>query len=235
MSEKVNIHAIEHPALSGLLKRHIPGARAELQQVPGATGIALYLLNADYPQQDLSPEQMEAVLNYPAYWAFCWASGQVLAGYLRENPGLVVGKRVLDFGSGSGVAGIAAALLGAAEVVACDIDPDALAASAANAEVNRAQLALRDDYDRCEGDFDVILVADVLYDRENLAWLDTFCARAPLVIVADSRIRDFRHPRYRRVGQWQSNTLPDLDESQEFRRVTIYAGGRYSTRLVNDA
>ena len=229
MSEKVNIDVIEHPGLSSLLERHIPGARAELQRLPGDAGIGLYLLNADYPQQELSPEQMHAVLNYPAYWAFCWASGQVLADYLAHNPSLVAGKRILDFGCGSGVAGIAAAKAGAAEVVACDIDPDALAASAANAEVNGVHLALQDDYDHCEGDFDVILVADVLYDRANLPWLDTFCERAPLVIVADSRIRDFRHPGYRRVGQWDSNTLPDLDESPEFRRVTIYAGRGYST------
>src|SRR5204863_7377462 len=35
------------------------------------------------------------------------------------------GDRVLDVGSGSGILSIAAALLGAAMVVACDLDPEA--------------------------------------------------------------------------------------------------------------
>ena len=37
------------------------------------------------------------------------------------------GKATLDFGAGSGVAAIAAAKAGAAEVVACDLDPLAIA------------------------------------------------------------------------------------------------------------
>jgi ribosomal protein L11 methyltransferase len=46
------------------------------------------------------------------------------------------GKRVIDFGCGSGVLGIAAALLGARVVEAFDIDPQALLATAENAAAN---------------------------------------------------------------------------------------------------
>ena len=46
------------------------------------------------------------------------------------------GKSVLDFGSGSGILGIAALLLGAKEVLALDIDPQALTASENNAREN---------------------------------------------------------------------------------------------------
>jgi ribosomal protein L11 methyltransferase len=45
--------------------------------------------------------------------------------------------RVLDVGSGSGILAIAAGLLGAAEVLAVDVDPIAVDASAANARRNR--------------------------------------------------------------------------------------------------
>ena len=46
------------------------------------------------------------------------------------------GMRVIDYGCGSGVLGIAAALLGAAQVDAYDIDPQALLATAENAAAN---------------------------------------------------------------------------------------------------
>ena len=50
----------------------------------------------------------------------------------------VQGKRVVDYGSGSGILGLAAAALGAAEVAMVDIDPQALAASRVE-RVNQAR------------------------------------------------------------------------------------------------
>jgi len=46
------------------------------------------------------------------------------------------GRRVLDFGCGSGILALAALLLGAGEVIGTDIDPQALQASLDNAERN---------------------------------------------------------------------------------------------------
>ena len=53
------------------------------------------------------------------------------------------GTRVIDYGCGSGVLGIAAARLGAAEVHAYDIDPQALIATADNARANDVQARLQ--------------------------------------------------------------------------------------------
>jgi ribosomal protein L11 methyltransferase len=50
------------------------------------------------------------------------------------------GQRVLDYGCGSGILAIGAAMLGAAEVHAVDIDPDALVATEANARDNQVQI-----------------------------------------------------------------------------------------------
>src|SRR6266567_8249325 len=72
----------------------------------------------------------------PPFWAFAWPGSQALARYLMDEPHTVRGKAVLDFGSGSGLAAIAAASLGAASVVACDIDPAAAAVQRLNAELN---------------------------------------------------------------------------------------------------
>jgi ribosomal protein L11 methyltransferase len=49
---------------------------------------------------------------------------------------LVPGARVIDYGCGSGILGLAAAKLGAAEVHAFDVDPQALIATAENAHAN---------------------------------------------------------------------------------------------------
>lgn len=46
------------------------------------------------------------------------------------------GKTIIDYGCGSGILGIAALLLGAKEVYAVDIDPQAIEATIANAEKN---------------------------------------------------------------------------------------------------
>jgi len=53
------------------------------------------------------------------------------------------GTRVIDYGCGSGVLAIAAARLGAAEVHAYDIDPQALIATADNARANDVQARLQ--------------------------------------------------------------------------------------------
>ena len=73
------------------------------------------------------------------------------------------GRRVLDFGCGSGILSIAALLLGAATVTALDIDPQAISASRSNAERNglgpRLKTAL--ELTGADAGYDVV-VANVL-------------------------------------------------------------------------
>lgn len=211
-------------ALNQIVQSLLPTARVEAFALPELP-IELFLINADYPRGRLPQEVALQLMEQPFYWAFCWASGAVLARYLLDNPELVAGKRVLDFGCGSGVAGIAAAKAGAAEVIACDIDPAALSAAKANAKLNQVALTLCDNFDNVSGEVDVILAADVLYDRENLPWLARFQEKADTVLVGDSRIKNFDFPGYRKLQEVDACTLPDLDESLEFRRVSIYMSG----------
>lgn len=215
-----------HQVLTELVSPHLPGVRIEAAALPALPQLQLYLLNADYPQHALDQAAVSHLMDNPLYWVFCWASGQVLASHLMEQPQWVRGKRVLDFGCGSGVVAIAAALAGAREVIACDIDPQALQATAHNARLNGVDIVLSDDYFSVLGDIDLIIVADVLYDPANLPWLARFVERADQVLVADSRIKDFNFPPYRQIGRAEATTLPDLDESAEFRDVRIYLADR---------
>ncbi|NNJ19212.1 methyltransferase [Pseudomonas putida CSV86] len=208
-------------ALSGLLG----DARLVASELPDCP-LKLWLIDADNMDRAFSPEETRRILDEPPYWSFCWASGLAMARYLAERPEWVAGKRVLDFGAGSGIAGIAAAKAGALEVVACDLDPLALQASRANAELNEVQLSYSSDFFAEDDRFDLILVADVLYDRANLPLLDQFLSRGRQALVADSRVRDFQHPLYRRLDTLHALTLPDLAEPHEFRQVSLYHASR---------
>ena len=211
--------------LQNALQQLLGDARLSAETLPG-TDIRLWLVDPSNMDRSFSPEETRRILEEPPYWCFCWASGLVLARWLAERPEWVRGKRVLDFGAGSGVAAIAAARAGALEVLACDLDPLALAACRANAELNDVQLHYSSDFFAEADRFDLILVADVLYDRENLPLLDQFLTRGQQVLVADSRVRDFKHPLYRQLDSLKALTLPDLAEPHEFRNVSLYHAQR---------
>ncbi|MEJ1227527.1 50S ribosomal protein L11 methyltransferase [Pseudomonas sp. CCNWLW56] len=202
-------------------------ARLTACPLPG-TDLGLWLIDGDNMDRAFSPEETRRILHEPPYWSFCWASGLAMARYLAERPHWVEGKRVLDFGAGSGVAGIAAVKAGALEVVACDLDPLAIAACRANAALNGVELGYSTDFFAEADRFDLVLVADVLYDRANLPLLDHFLSRGREALVADSRVRDFRHPLYRRIELLEAMTLPDLAEPEEFRHVSLYHAQRQS-------
>ncbi len=189
--------------------------------------ISLGLINADYQTGPLAPEVMQAVIAHPAYWAFCWGSGLALAQWLMDHPDIVAGKVVADVGSGSGIAAIAAALAGAAEVWACDNDAHALAASRINGAANQAQLTCVDDLAALPAAIDLILLADVLYDRSNFGLLRAAKTLAPEVIIADSRVCDVEDPDFRCFHQMQALTKPNLGEFDEFRTVRFFRSRKY--------
>lgn len=209
--------------LQKTIQKMLADARVCEQSLPLCPGLPLWLVDPLPMQRAFSAEEIRRIETYPAYWAFCWASGQVMAAHILDQPDIVAGKTVLDFGAGSGVVAIAAAKAGAARVIACDNDPDALLACRENARLNGVSLELSDDFFASEERIDLLLAADVLYDRANLPLLSAFTERAQEVLVADSRIRDFNVPPYRRTHQLDAHTVPDLDEAREFRQVSLYA------------
>lgn len=209
------------PHLQAALSELLGDARLVAEPLPG-TDLKLWLIDALNMDRAFNPQETRRILEDPPYWSFCWASGLALARFLAAQPHRVKGKRVLDFGAGSGVAGIAAMRAGALEVVACDLDPVAIQSCKANAKLNGVTLGYSTDLFAEADRFDLILAADVLYDRANLPLLDQFLTRGKEVLVADSRVRDFQHPAYERLGILDALTLPDLAEPWEFRRVSLY-------------
>jgi len=217
---------MNHP-LNQCIQIMLKDAFVSPQALPQCPEIELLLVDPATMQRPFTLDEIRSIWENTAYWAFCWASGQVLARYILENPNTVKGKKILDFGSGSGVVAIAAMKAGAREVIACDIDPDALTSCQHNALLNGVSVRLSDDlFSLDDKDIDLLIAADVLYDRENLSFLDTFFQFAPEVLLADSRIKDFQHPHYTFLEKEESFTVPDLDELDEFRWVNLYQGKR---------
>ena len=211
--------------LNNLIKNMLSDARISIQALPQCPDISLYLVDPVTMNRASDLDEIRRIWEHTAYWAFCWASGQVLAQHILDHPELVKDKKILDFGSGSGVVAIAAMKAGAKQAIACDIDPDALISCAENAKLNGVSIELSDDlFTIQDNDIDLLIAADVLYDRANLSFLDTFFEYAQEVLLADSRIKDFSHPQYRHIRKQESFTVPDLDELDEFRYVNLYTG-----------
>lgn len=127
----------------------------------------------------------------PPYWSFAWAGGVALARYILDHPDVVRGLRVLDFASGSGLVGIAAAKSGAKQVLVNDIDPIAETAATMNAERNDVTLeTLRAlDMTRPFKGADLIVAGDVCYEQAMsirvMRWLRLSAEAGTRVLLGD--------------------------------------------------
>jgi len=97
---------------------------------------------------------------------------QMVLRWIAANEAALRGARVLDYGCGSGILAIAAARFGAAEVVAVDIDPAAVCATADNARRNGVGLQAGLP-ETAHGGFDVVLANILARPLELLAPLLT--------------------------------------------------------------
>ena len=148
----------------------------ELLAPPLVPEIKLHLASEVVPLWRKTEEELAEIGVPPPYWAFAWAGGQALARYILDQSDLVAGKRVLDFGAGSGLVALAAAKAGAGQVMAADIDVFAVAAISRNAKANAIAVeAVDKDMIGSRERFDLILVGDMCYERplaeRLLAWL----------------------------------------------------------------
>jgi predicted nicotinamide N-methyase len=212
-----------HSRLLNNLRKTVRQGNLKVTQLPQCPEIKLYLLDDDYPREKLPDEEMQAILNSPAYWAFCWASGQAFAKFIVTNRELFRGKSVLDFGSGSGVVAIAAAKAGADTVYACDIDELAIEAIEANAILNQVSIQTCRRVSEALVKPDLIIAADVLYDRDNHHYLNEFPHLAEQVLLADSRMKTADVPNYHVIAEFSCHTLPELQEFEQYNHVKIYA------------
>lgn len=120
------------------------------------------------------------------YWAVLWRSGVALARELEGEE--LGGLRVVELGCGLAVPSIAAARAGAA-VLATDVSPEALPLAKCNARGNGVRIETATFDWEAPGNlapFDLVLAADVLYERSAVApLLDLLPRLAPEAWLAD--------------------------------------------------
>jgi predicted nicotinamide N-methyase len=196
---------------------------SELLAPPLVPELRLHLASEVIPLWRKTEEELAEIGVPPPYWAFAWAGGQALARYILDHADIARGKRVLDFGAGSGLAGLAAAKAGAAHVIAADIDPFAIAAATLNARANGLALeTTRSDMIDGGDAFDLILVGDMCYERplaERLMnWLKT--ARAE-TLLGDPGRSYFPKSGLTRLATYRVPTTREL-EDREIRETGVW-------------
>lgn len=188
-------------------------------RIATAPGLPIRLQTADEltPLWEATEKDLAAANVAPPFWAFPWAGGQALSRYVLEHPEIVRGKRVLDLASGSGLVAVAAALAGAAEVVANDIDPMCEAAVSLNAELNGVSISYLAG-NLLDGDppnFGVILAADVFYEQRPAqmfrAMLERCHANGSIILAGDPGRTYFPRDAFQQVAEFSVETTTEIE------------------------
>lgn len=193
---------------------------------PHVPEIRLRLASEVHELWHKTEEDLEAIGLPPPFWAFAWAGGQGLARYVLDHPEVVHGRKILDFASGSGLVAIAAAMAGASQVIAADIDPWSGTAVALNAALNGVEVKFTAEnlLGRDVG-VDVVLAGDVFYDSafaaEILCWFDRLRTTGVEIIVGDPGRSYLPTERLASLATYQVPVTRVLEDS-EVKKTTVW-------------
>jgi predicted nicotinamide N-methyase len=199
-------------------------ATCRLARVPYVAEVRLHLSD-DVLGLWQRTEDERGPVQPPPFWAFAWPGGQALARYVLDHADLVAGRTVLDLGSGSGLVAIAAAMAGAAAVLASEIDALAVAAIGLNARANGvpAPTILGDVLDGDGEGAGVVLAGDVWYSgplaERVLALIERATARGASVVVGDIGRAFLPRERFRVLEAHDVPVLAELEDSSVKRTM----------------
>ena len=201
-------------------------SHTRLLPVPHAPEISLQIADEATELWQKTEDELGEIGLPPPFWAFAWAGGQGLARYILDRPELVRGQRVLDVASGSGLVAIAAAMAGAQEVTANEIDDFALDAIAINAVANGVAVSVRaGSLIGLDEGWDVVLAGDVSYERDMAAgmtdWLGGLARRGARVLIGDPGRSYLARDRLVEVASYQVPVTRSLEDA-EIKRVGVW-------------
>ena len=195
-------------------------ANTLLLPVPLVPEIRLHVADEAVPLWTKTEDEINAIGLPPPFWAFAWAGGQALARYILDQPETVSGKVVIDLASGSGIVAIAAAMAGAARVIAYDIDSFARMAISLNARVNGVNV------DVCSDDLlaeaaapaaGTILAGDIFYESDTAKrafdFLSMRAAQGATVLIGDPGRSFLPKDRLRKIAEYQVPVSRELEDA----------------------
>jgi predicted nicotinamide N-methyase len=209
------------PSRLAFVRRH-----TRLQDVPDVPGLRLQLGDDVTTVWHRTGEFLGLADPPLPYWAFAWSGGLGIVRYLDDHPEEVAGRAVVDVGSGSGLCAIVAARLGAASVLAMDVDPFAAAAVELNARANRVRVKFngRDVLDEPPPPCDLLLAGDVSYERpmaeRMTAWLRAAADGGARVLLGDPG-RAYLLAGLERLAAYRVRTSREIEEA-EFTDATVF-------------
>ncbi len=189
--------------------------------------LKLHVASEVVPLWEATQEELTAQGLPPPYWAFAWAGGQALARYILDTPESVLGRRVLDFATGSGMVALAARKAGAARVEASEIDPFACAAVTLNAEANAlaVELLREDVLKRSLCPWQVILAGDICYEtpmaERAIAWLRAAAGAGATVIIGDPGRNYLPASGLEKLATYTVPTTREMEDS-ELRETSVW-------------
>jgi predicted nicotinamide N-methyase len=162
----------------------------------------------------------------PPYWAHLWSGARILASYL-DRWVEVRNRRVVEIGCGLALPGVTAAVLGA-DVTLVDAESVALEFATASAAANGVRCrTVAADFLRLEPAwrFDVLLAAEVAYDRSRFAELADVLTRhlAPggVALLADGYRTDTAGLYAALAARGLIRHAMDVMATEEGRRVPV--------------
>ncbi|RAZ74858.1 methyltransferase [Mesorhizobium atlanticum] len=197
-----------------------------LMAPPHVPEVLLHLADEAHDLWLRTEEELAEIGLPPPFWAFAWAGGQGLARYVLDHPEAVLGRRVLDFASGSGLVAVAAMKAGAAAVIAADIDPFCETAIALNLDANGVEAQfLGTDCVGTDDGWDVVLAGDVFYDKafadRLLPWFASLRARGAEVLVGDPGRAYLPRTGLQSLAVYQVPVTRVLEDA-EVKRTTVW-------------
>ncbi|MBB4065232.1 class I SAM-dependent methyltransferase [Gellertiella hungarica] len=202
-------------------------ANTDLMSPPHVPEIRLHLASEVHELWLKTEAELEEIGLPPPFWAFAWAGGQGLARYVLDHPETVRGRRVVDFASGSGVVAIAAAMAGANDVLAADIDPWTEEAIRLNADANGVPIRFTNrDLVGTVIDADILLAGDVFYDKAFadalVPWFSRMAQRGVTVLAGDPGRSYLPRSRLRALATYEVPVTRVLEDS-EIKRTTVWS------------
>jgi predicted nicotinamide N-methyase len=206
----------DEETLGRLLDDHAP-----LTPVPACPSVSAFGATSLVDVWQAAERVAGCVLPAP-FWAFPWPAGIALARVLFDDPDLVRSRSAIDVGAGGGVSCFAAARCAAGRVVACDMDPWALAVVRLGARrqglrVETVRAELTETAGLLAG-HELILCGDLAYDRSRAtaerAAIESAVEAGAVAILADAGRTYFDAGGLELLAEYELDVVRDLEGSE---------------------